>query len=95
VFWQVILPLLTRPVLVAIAVGFAVSVGQYLPTLLIGAGRFATLTTDAVALAAGNDRRMIGIYGILQTILPFIGFGIAMIIPAILFRCRRGMRGGL
>lgn len=95
VFWQVILPLLTRPVLVAIAVGFAVSVGQYLPTLLIGAGRFATLTTDAVALAAGNDRRMIGIYGILQTLLPFIGFGIAMIIPATLFRRRRGLRGGL
>ncbi|OSQ39916.1 ABC transporter permease [Thalassospira mesophila] len=92
VFWRVILPLLTRPVLAAIAVGFAVSVGQYLPTLLIGAGRFATLTTDAVALAAGNDRRMIGIYGVLQTVLPFVGFGIAMLVPAILFCRRRGMR---
>jgi putative thiamine transport system permease protein len=94
VFWRVILPLLTRPVLAAMAVGFAVSIGQYLPTLLIGAGRFATITTDAVALAAGNDRRMIGIYGVLQAILPFAGFGIAMLVPAILFRRRRGLRSG-
>ncbi len=95
VFWRVVLPLLTRPVLTALAVGFAVSIGQYLPTLLIGAGRFATITTDAVALAAGNDRRMIGIYGLLQAMLPFAGFGLAMLVPAIGFRHRRGMRNGL
>ncbi|WP_245881263.1 ABC transporter permease [Thalassospira marina] len=94
VFWQVVLPLLTRPVLAALAVGFAVSIGQYLPTLLIGAGRFATITTDAIALAAGNDRRMIGIYGLLQALLPFAGFGIAMLVPAIWFRHRRAMRHG-
>lgn len=95
VFWQVVLPLLARPVLTALAVGFAVSIGQYLPTLLIGAGRFATITTDAVALAAGNDRRMIGIYGLLQALLPFAGFAVAMLVPAIVFRHRRGMRDGL
>src|SRR3546814_8869083 len=32
VFWQVKLPMLLRPVLLALAVGFAVSVTQYLPT---------------------------------------------------------------
>ena len=40
------------PVLIACAVAFAVSVGQYLPTLFAGNGRVATLTTDAVTLAA-------------------------------------------
>ncbi|MDP2696635.1 ABC transporter permease [Thalassospira sp.] len=94
VFWQVRLPLLLRAVLVALAIGFAVSIGQYLPTLLIGAGRFATITTEAVALAAGGDRRMIGIYGLLQMILPFCGFVLAMIVPAVLFRHRRGMAAG-
>jgi len=91
VFWLVRLPLLTRAVLTAFAVGIAVSVGQYLPTLLIGAGRFATVTTEAVALASGGDRRMIGIYGLLQMILPFAGFALALLIPAVLFRHRRGM----
>ncbi|MET4734476.1 putative thiamine transport system permease protein [Thalassospira sp. MBR-102] len=90
-FWLVRLPLLTRAVLTAFAVGIAVSVGQYLPTLLIGAGRFATVTTEAVALASGGDRRMIGIYGLLQMILPFAGFALALLIPAVLFRHRRGM----
>ena len=91
VFWQVRLPLLTRAVLTAMAVGLAVTVGQYLPTLLIGAGRFATVTTEAVALATGGDRRMIGIYGLLQMMLPFAGFALALLIPAILFARRRGM----
>src|SRR3546814_5449834 len=40
VFWQVKLPMLLRPVLLALAVGFAVSVTQSLPTLLVGGGRF-------------------------------------------------------
>ncbi|HCW69858.1 MAG TPA: ABC transporter permease [Thalassospira lucentensis] len=93
VFWQVRLPLLTRAVLTAMAVGLAVTVGQYLPTLLIGAGRFATVTTEAVALATGGDRRMIGIYGLLQMMLPFAGFALALLIPAILFARRRGMGG--
>jgi putative thiamine transport system permease protein len=91
VFWQVRLPLLTRAVLTAAAVGLAVTVGQYLPTLLIGAGRFATVTTEAVALASGGDRRMIGIYGLLQMVLPFAGFALALLIPAVLFRNRRSM----
>lgn len=91
VFWLVRLPLLTRAALTAAAVGLAVTVGQYLPTLLIGAGRFATVTTEAVALASGGDRRMIGIYGLFQMVLPFAGFVLALMIPAVLFRHRRGM----
>ena len=51
------LPLLLRPVLTAAAVGFAVSIGQYLPTILLGGGRWETITTEAVALSAGGDRR--------------------------------------
>ncbi|MFZ2102560.1 MAG: ABC transporter permease, partial [Oricola sp.] len=61
-FLAVRLPMLSRALLAAMAVGFAVSVGQYLPTLLIGAGRLVTITTEAVALGAGGNRRVIGIY---------------------------------
>jgi putative thiamine transport system permease protein len=72
------LPLLVRPILVALALGFAVSVGQYLPTLFAGAGRFQTLTTEAVALAAGGDRRVVGVYTALQMYLPALGFALAL-----------------
>lgn len=93
VFWRVRLPMLLRPVLTAVAVGVAVSVGQYLPTLLIGGGRVATLTTEAVALAAGGDRRAIGVHGIAQTAAALLPFALAIAVPAILWRNRRGLHG--
>jgi putative thiamine transport system permease protein len=92
VFWRVRLPMLFRPVMVAAALGFAVSVAIYLPTLLIGAGRWPTVTTEAVALAAGGDPRLIGSTALLQAALPFLGFAVAAVLPAILFRNRRLMR---
>ncbi|WP_377510120.1 ABC transporter permease [Octadecabacter sp. R77987] len=90
-FWQVRLPMLTRPVLVAVAVGLSVSVGQYLPTLLIGGGRVATLTTEAVALASGGDRRAIAVYGLAQTAAALVPFALALVIPALVWRNRRGL----
>jgi putative thiamine transport system permease protein len=88
------LPMLSRAILVAAAVGFAVSVGQYLATLLIGAGRFTTVTTEAVALASGGDRRLIGVYALLQAALPFIGFSVALVLPSLLLRHRQGLPDG-
>lgn len=73
-FWQVKLPMLRGPVAVAAAVGFAISVAQYLPTLFAGAGRYATITTEAVTLASGANRRIIGVYAIVQAVLPLLGF---------------------
>jgi putative thiamine transport system permease protein len=84
--------MLLRPILVAGAVGFAVSVGLYLPTLFAGAGRVDTLTTEAVALASGADRRAIGVYALAQMTLPFLAFALAAIIPASLYRNRKGLR---
>jgi len=74
--------MLRRPVLAAFAVGFAVSAGQYLPTLFAGAGRFATLTTEAVGLAAGADRRVIGLYALVQAALPLLPFVAVLLLPA-------------
>ncbi len=92
VFWRLRLPMLARPVLIATALGFAVSVALYLPTLLIGAGRWPTITTEAVALASGGDPRLIGATALVQAALPFLGFAVAAILPAMLFRNRRLMR---
>ncbi len=91
IFLWVKLPMLLRPVLIALAVGFVVSVGQYLPTVFAGAGRVATLTTEAVTLSSGADRRIIGIYAFLQSALPLIVYGMALALPALVYRRRRGM----
>jgi putative thiamine transport system permease protein len=94
VLWRVRLPMLLRPILTALAVGLAVSVGQYLPTLLIGGGRVTTLTTEAVALASGADRRAIGVYGLMQTGAALLPFALALAIPAMMWRNRKGLRDG-
>ena len=70
-------PLLRRALASSAAVGFAVSVAQYLPTLYIGAGRFASVTTEAVTLAAGAQRSLTSAYAGLQFLLPVLAFGIA------------------
>jgi putative thiamine transport system permease protein len=90
--FQVRLPMMIGPLLTALAVGIAVSIGQYLPTLLIGAGRVPTLTTEAVALSAGGDRRALAVAASLQALLPFVAFWIALAVPAFLARRRRGMQ---
>ena len=92
IFFRVKLPMLSRAILTAAAVGFAVSVGLYLPTVLIGAGRLETITTEAVALASGGNRRVIGVYAFLQMLLPALGFLVATAVPALIFRHRRAMR---
>ncbi len=76
-WWQVKAPLLAAPLAAALAVGFAVSVAQYLPTQFIGAGRHATVTTEAVTLASGGQRHTAAAFAVLQALLPAIGFGLA------------------
>lgn len=87
------LPILLAPLLTAAAIGFAVSVAQYLPTLFLGAGRIATLTTEAVTLSSGSDRRVTGVYAVLQAALPFAAYAAALMLPALLLRHRRSLAG--
>jgi putative thiamine transport system permease protein len=92
VFWRIKVPMLLRPILIAFAIGFAVSVAQYLPTLFAGGGRFVTLTTEAVALNSGGDRRVTAVFAFLQAALPLIAFALAFALPAWVFRDRRALR---
>lgn len=85
-------PLLARPILATLAVGFAVSVAQYLPTLFAGGGRFVTVTTEAVALSAGGNRRVLAVQALLQIALPMAAFAMAALIPYWLGRHRKGLR---
>ena len=85
-------PMLIKPILAALAVGLAVCVGQYLPTLFAGGGRFVTVTTEAVALSAGGNRRVLAVQALLQIVLPLLGFGLAGLISLWAGRCRKGLR---
>ncbi|WP_226574442.1 ABC transporter permease [Acuticoccus sediminis] len=92
-FVTVRLALLTRPLCVAAALGVAVSVALYVPTRIIGGGRVATVTTEAVAAATGGDRRLVAMLALIQLALPFVAFAVARGVPAFLFRHRRAMQG--
>ncbi|MCU0943553.1 MAG: ABC transporter permease [Hydrogenophaga sp.] len=85
-------PMLVKPILAALAVGFAVSVAQYLPTLFAGGGRFVTVTTEAVALSAGGNRRVLAVQALLQIVLPLLVFGLAAALSFWAGRRRQGLR---
>jgi putative thiamine transport system permease protein len=75
--WRVKWPLLRAALASGLAIGFAVSVAQYLPTQFIGAGRISTVTLEAVTLAAGAHRSLTAAYAWLQWLLPVLMFALA------------------
>lgn len=72
--WQVKWPMLKAAIASAFAVGFAVSVTQYLPTLFVGAGRITTVTTEAIGLSAGGQRGLLAAFAVVQAALPLLAF---------------------
>jgi putative thiamine transport system permease protein len=88
-WWQVRCRLLLPAIFTAFAITFSVSIAQYIPTLMMGAGRVTTITTEAVAIASGSQQDLIAVYVLLQSILPFMAFFLA----AILARRFRGSMG--
>ena len=73
-------PLLKVSLLNAWAVSFAVSVAQYLPTQMLGAGRVVTVTTEAVTLASGGQRDTASAFGLIQIALPVLAFSLAFVL---------------
>lgn len=84
-YWRILfrvrLPLMLKPVAQASAVAIAVSVAQYLPTALLGAGRHQTLAIELVTSFGGVDRRVIATLAALQSLLPLIAFVVALGLP--------------
>ncbi len=74
---QVKWPLLRQSLLATFAVGFAVSVAQFLPTMYVGEGRWETVTTEAVNLSSGGQRSLVAAYAWLQWLLPAAVFALA------------------
>ncbi len=90
-FLVVTLPLLGRALLWAAALGFSVSVAIYLPTLFAGAGRFATLATEAAATISAGSLRSAAIAAAAMALLPLLAFALALLAARALHRHRRGV----
>lgn len=69
-WFTLLLPMLRGPLLYGWVIAFSVSVAQYLPTQLLGAGRVVTLTTEAVNVSSGGDRQLLSFYALWQLMLP-------------------------
>ena len=78
---KVHLPMMAKQLSQAAAVAIAVSVAQYLPTLLLGAGRYQTLAIELVTSFGGVDRRVIAALALLQSVLPLLAFLGALLVP--------------
>ena len=71
---QIKWPLLKAPLFAAAAVGFAVSMAQYVPAQLAAAGRFSTLPMEAVTLTTGSNRALLAAYALVLMALPLVAF---------------------
>lgn len=83
-WFRVKLPLLKAPLLTAAAIGFAVSLVQFVPAQLIAAGRFSTLPMEAVTLSSGGSRPLTAAFALLLALPPLL----AVLAAAMLGRSR-------
>ncbi|MDP8997255.1 MAG: hypothetical protein M3O03_09680 [Pseudomonadota bacterium] len=75
--WAVKWPLLRAPLAASSAVGFAVAFAQYVPAQLLAAGRFDTLTIEAVPLSSGGNRPLLAAFAFLLMLPPLLAFWLA------------------
>jgi putative thiamine transport system permease protein len=90
--FKIKLPMLLRPILISAAIGFSVSVALYVPTIIVGSGRFFTVTTEVVTLATGSDRRAMAVFALIQQILPLVVYALAILVPKALYYNKKGMQ---
>lgn len=92
IFLRLKCPLIVRPLLSALAVGFSVSIAQYLPTQWLGGGRIPTLTTEAVALSSGGATATLAAQALWQLILPMAFFLLTALLARRIGHLRQGLR---
>lgn len=91
-FFAIKLRMLVSPLIFAWAVAFSVSILQYVPTVLLGAGRVVTITTEATAYGSGFERSLAALYALGQILLPAVVFMLAWGVNKIIRREAGGVR---
>ena len=82
------------PIGAALFIGFAVSIALYLPTVFVGSGRIATITVEAVSLAASGSRGPAGVAAILQLLIPLACYVVVRLFLKYRFGKFTNMQGG-
>ncbi|HEX2580862.1 MAG TPA: ABC transporter permease subunit [Dongiaceae bacterium] len=77
VLFRITLPLLRGPLAQGLAIGFAVSLSLYLPTILAAAGRLETLATAAIQLSSAGNRHVTALYALAQCAVIWLAFSLA------------------
>ena len=93
-FLLVHLPILAMPIGAALFIGFAVSIALYLPTVFVGGGRIATITVEAVSLAANGSRGPAGVAAMLQLLIPLVCYAMVWLFLKYRFGRFANMQGG-
>jgi putative thiamine transport system permease protein len=93
-FLHVHLPLLAMPIGAALFIGFAISIALYLPTVFVGGGRIATITVEAVSLAAHGSRGPAGVAAMLQLLIPMACYAVIWLFLKYRFGKFANMQGG-
>ncbi len=91
---RVTLPILAMPIGAALFIGFAVSIALYLPTVFVGGGRIATITVEAVSLAANGSRGPAGVAAILQLLIPLACYVVVWLFLKYRFGKFANLKGG-
>lgn len=68
-WWLAKRPLIKQPLLLAWVFAGLVSMAQYLPIVLMGGGRWPTLTSELVAISSGANNQLIAIHAVSQWLL--------------------------
>ncbi len=83
IFLFIKLPLLSKAILLSLAVGMIVSIGLYTPVYFIGEGEISTLSIEMINLSFSGNRKDLGVFTIIQMILPIFILGVIFYISKI------------
>ena len=75
IFLFVKLPLLRKAIFLSLAVGMLISIGLYTPIYFIGEGEISTLSIEMINLSFSGNRKDLGVFTIIQMILPIFILG--------------------
>lgn len=71
-WWLVKRRILQQPLLLAWVFAALVSMAQYLPIILMGGGRWPTLTSELVAISSGANSQLLAIFAVSQWLLAWL-----------------------
>ena len=83
IIFSIKLPLIFKSVLLALGIGFLVSIGLYTPVYFVGQNEISTLSIELINFSFSGNRKDLGVVTILQMFLPLLTLSIVYILGKI------------